>query len=71
MYIGLVFMHNAPLTVALLLLGILLTVSIYYLVGHKRLLKNRNQIKAIEEINKQAFIRCEQQLKAKCNDLPH
>lgn len=64
-------MHNAALILTIFLLGILFTVSIYYLVGHIRQGRSRKQVKAIEEINKQAFLRCEQQLKAKFNDLPH
>ncbi|MDH2636821.1 hypothetical protein QDS01_18080 [Acinetobacter nosocomialis] len=58
-------MHNTALFLTLLVLGLLITVCLYYIVGRLRHGIKRKQVNAIAELNKQAFLRCEDQLKAK------
>ncbi|MFX6761595.1 hypothetical protein ACT4YP_20450 (plasmid) [Acinetobacter baumannii] len=58
-------MHKTALFLTLLVLGLLITVGLYYVVGRIRHGIKRKQVKAIAELNKQAFLRCEDQLKAK------
>nr|EKU8586439.1 hypothetical protein [Acinetobacter baumannii] len=56
---------KTALFLTLLVLGLLITVGLYYVVGRIRHGIKRKQVNAIAELNKQAFLRCEDQLKAK------